>query len=157
MPEILEEVDVLSIAEKALDPEPGKTPDQVIEEELRAAGIEGEFATSREFARLYQRCCGEYSDLIGAQPTRAADSLTAAELWAAYTDGVSQQTIARSLGLRLTAFVSRSFDLGFVRARDPENGWVYKLSEGPCLGCGEPCPITDLDSTHHCTSCQESA
>lgn len=150
MPSVAE-VDVKAIARKALNPTRGKSPDQVIEAELRKAGVVGSVITSIQFARLYQRCCDARAELMAARPKRSIESVSAADLWAAYTGGLGQQKIARLLGVSHAMIIKRSFDLGFVRVQDGPQ-WI--VIEGPCTRCGSERRVEDLDERHRCNHCR---
>lgn len=148
-------IDVDKIARKALSPPAGKCPDDVIERELRRAGVPGDFPSSREFRALWHLCATTYSDLRAQEPSRDLATITAAEFWALYARGASQHEMARRWGLGAGAVAQRSMDLGFVLRR---GGDKYRpghvVSQGPCVRCGTSYAVARLDAAHVCDICR---
>lgn len=139
-------------AEAALRSRGGRTPDQVIERELRAAGVAGSYSTSRPFRRLWHRSAARYAELKKERRVPAQE-ITARVLWAAYDRGLSQRQIGRRIGIDGGVVSSRSIELGFVLMRDPADGLRYVVESGPCLDCGALHPVEMLDEDRLCAAC----
>lgn len=140
------EIDVKAIARRALQ-ETQATPSDVFTRALREAGVPGDYQSNREFCRLWHDCADEYKELAAAgQSSRPALSITAAQLWRAYDQGLSQTRLAQRLRVTVSLLGARSRDLGFV--------FEHKyLRAGPCLGCGVSTPLDELDAARHCARC----
>lgn len=136
------------IAERALRPPRGQSPDDVIMQSLRAAGF-GSYR-DRAFRLAYAQCC---SLVIELWP-EPAGPLTPEFLWHAYTSGLSQAEIGRRRLLTREEVRRQSHQLGFLLTRDPAEPTRFIVAEGPCLFCGEELPVASLDDAHLCAGCR---
>ena len=150
---MITEAELLAIARRAADPPPGRTPEEVIDEALRLAGVEGDYQRSREWRELWHLAASLVVSIWrarrGADPDRSRPvlrysrtlahqrlaALTAGDFWRWYSAGESQAKIARRLGLSPHAVGQRSRELGFRLQPRPGRGAIVVIA-GPCLGCG---------------------
>ncbi|HEX7088782.1 MAG TPA: hypothetical protein VF192_01530 [Longimicrobiales bacterium] len=141
----------------------GRTPDAVIVRELRRAGIRGTMAEPA-YRAAYLACERAWRGLAfppgEARASRprygTTRTLTPAVLWAAYQAGETQHEIARRYGLGRNAVSKRSFRLGF-RLQGARSGRVTVVV-GPCVECGTPRPVGELDQRRRCRGgCAEAA